>query len=215
VRVLGVDGCKAGWVAVALEDGRFAGARVVPVFEDLLGETASVIGVDIPLGETVPGARRADAAARRRLGRRHATVFTPAPLAAAAAPTYRAASDIARRLTGKAITQQAWHLLPKMIDASKHWAQASDRIREIHPECSFGQMKGEPLLSRKKTPEGRRERIDLLARVGIILEGSPDEDHVDAAAVAWSAHRVACDTARSLPDPPERDAEGRPVAIWY
>jgi predicted RNase H-like nuclease len=101
-----------------------------------------------------------------------------------------------------------------MRDAGGHWARASDRIREIHPECSFGEMKGTTLLSRKKTAEGRRERLDLLERAGIVLDGSPDEDTIDAAAVAWSAHRVARGVACSLPDPPERDAEGRPVAIW-
>ena len=112
------------------------------------------------------------------------------------------------------MSKQAWHLLPKMVDVAPHWRRAPRRIREIHPECSFGELKGEPLLSRKTTTEGRRERIQFLALAGIVLEGAPDEDTVDAAAVAWSAHRVACGVARSLPDPPERDSEGRPVAIW-
>jgi len=214
MRVLGVDGCKVGWAAVALEDGRFAGARVVPVFGDLLDDEASVIGVDIPLGETVLGDRQADARARKALGARHSTVFTPPPLESVHEPSYEAACTRARRLTGKAMSKQAWHLLPKMVDAAPHWQLAPQRIRETHPECSFGAMKGEPLLSRKKKAEGRRERIDLLACEGIFLQGSPHEDLVDAAAVAWSAHRVACGIARSLPDPPELDAEGRPVAIW-
>lgn len=214
MRVLGVDGCKAGWVGVVLDRGRFAGARVVPVLGELLGDEATVIGVDIPLGETVPGARGADARARELLGARHSTVFTPPPLESAHEPSYEAACALARRLTGKAMSKQAWHLLPKMIDAAPHWQLAPQRIREIHPECSFGEMKGETLLSRKQTSEGRRERIELLAREGISLPGSPNEDAIDAAAVAWSAQRVACGIARSLPDPPERDPEGRPVAIW-
>ena len=124
MRVLGVDGCKAGWVAVALEGGRFAAARVVPVFEDLISDEASVIGVDIPLGETVLGDRQADARARELLGARHSTVFTPPPLESARASSYEAACTLARGLTGKAMSKQAWHLLPKMVDAAPHWRRA-------------------------------------------------------------------------------------------
>jgi predicted RNase H-like nuclease len=40
-------------------------------------------------------------------------------------------------------------------------------------------------------------------------------DLIDAAAAAWSAWRIARDEARSLPEPPETAADGRPVAIWY
>ncbi|MFD5736590.1 DUF429 domain-containing protein [Streptomyces sioyaensis] len=36
-----------------------------------------------------------------------------------------------------------------------------------------------------------------------------------AAAAAWTAHRIAHGHAHSLPSPPEHDADGRPVAIWY
>jgi predicted RNase H-like nuclease len=41
------------------------------------------------------------------------------------------------------------------------------------------------------------------------------DDVLDATVAAWSAKRIASGIARSLPDPPERDAEGQPVAIWY
>ena len=46
-----------------------------------------------------------------------------------------------------------------------------------------------------------------------IPECRPD-DVLDAAAVAWTAGRVVNGDAFSLPDPPELDPEGRPVAVW-
>jgi predicted RNase H-like nuclease len=52
VRVLGVDACKGGWVAVELRDGAFAGAYLTRTLDDLLaplGDLAA-IGVDMPLG---------------------------------------------------------------------------------------------------------------------------------------------------------------------
>jgi predicted RNase H-like nuclease len=221
MRVLGIDGTKRGWVVVALQDSELARAHVVTSIADVISDPASVIGVDIPLGESTAGARQAEARARQLLGARHSTVFTPPPLSTASAPSYEAACSLARELTGKAMSRQAWHLLPKMIDAAPFWQVSPERIREIHPECSFAEMNGAPLTSRKRTAEGRRERIALLARQGVFLEGSPlagchapSDDVIDAAAVAWSARRVACGRARCMPDPPERDSEGRPIAIW-
>jgi predicted RNase H-like nuclease len=219
VRVLGVDGCKGGWVAVALEDGRFAGLRVITSIGELADDDSVVVGVDMPMGETTPGARASEAAARRFLGRRRSTIFTPPPLAAAV-DDYDAAKVTAISVTGKSISKQAWHLLPKMRDAAPHWARDPERFREVHPECAFAAMAGAPLASSKKTREGLDERRALLSARGVEIvdvrvKATRPDDVLDAAAVAWSAHRVATGVAVSLPDPPERDAEGRPVAVWY
>ena len=43
---------------------------------------------------------------------------------------------------------------------------------------------------------------------------APPDDVLDAAAVAWSAHRMATGTAQSHPNPPE-EANGHRIAIWY
>jgi len=222
LRVLGVDGAKGGWVVVALEDGRFVDSRLVGRFADLATDPAVVIGVDIPLGETTPGDRMAEPAARARIGPRRSSVFTPPPLAAAEADDYEQAKAIAIGRTGKGISKQAWHLLPKMVDVVDHWRAAPDRIREVHPECSFREMRGEPLPWPKKTWQGLADRLRLLRERGLDLVagrhhdgGIAPDDVVDAAAVAWTAHRIASGIAVSLPDPPECDAAGRPVAIWY
>lgn len=223
VRVLGVDGCKGGWVAVALEDGHYAEAWSVTTFSDLVDDSAIAIGVDIPLGETRPGEREAEAAAKEFLGRgQKAKVFTPPPLAAASATTFAAACEIAIEVFGKKITQQAWHLLPKMLDVAPHWRADSDRIREVHPECSFRALNGGTIEHGKKSWGGLWDRVEVLRSHGIeiprgveaVATIAPD-DILDAAAVAWTAHRLARGEARSLPEPPERDVDGRSVAIWY
>ena len=108
-----------------------------------------------------------------------------------------------------------------MRDVEPHWRHDPMRVREVHPECSFRTMKGDVLHTQKKTAAGRGERLALLhahgidlARGGTGVRGAAPDDVLDAAAVAWSAHRIACGLACSLPDPPERDADGRAVAIW-
>jgi len=222
VRVLGVDGAKGGWVIVVLDEGRYVESRLVERFAGAVADDAVVIGVDIPLGETTSAARRADSAARAFLGPRRSSVFTPPPLSTAAAAEYADAKRLAIAATGKAISKQAWHLLPKMLDAASHWRAAPLRIREVSPEASFRAMAGAPLTTSKRTAAGITDRRRLLEQHGIHVDdalhgvrGVKVDDVLDAAAVAWSADRIATGAARSLPDPPELDDAGRPVAIWY
>ena len=77
-----------------------------------------------------------------------------------------------------------------------------------------------PLRHRKKSAGGVLERLELLGRHGIELTElgasglAPVDDILDAAAAAWSAHRIAVGRAATLPDPPEL-VDGQRVAIWY
>jgi predicted RNase H-like nuclease len=78
MQTLGVDAARGGWIAVALEDGRFADAALERRFPGILERFphAAVVGVDIPIGLPEPGARRrADVEARRVVGARRSSVF--------------------------------------------------------------------------------------------------------------------------------------------
>ncbi len=86
---------------------------------------------------------------------------------------------------------------------------------------SFRAMnRGTPLRYRKKSSGGALERIEALRRHGIELgnlgaaASVPLDDVLDAAAAAWSAHRILKGTARTLPDSPEV-VDGQTVAMWY
>ena len=220
-RVLGVDGARGGWVAVALERGRFATARFVTRFGELVDDEATVIGVDIPLGSN-GAARVADAAARRLLGRRGASVFDAPPRDVLDAPDYATANRWCRERHDRGLSAQAWNLAPKMLDVEPHWHRAPHRIFEVHPELSFAAMAGSVVEEPKRTWAGQRTRARLLTEAGIRV---PDElgpagaagpdDVLDAAAVAWSAARIAVGAQQCVPDPAERDAANRPVAIWF
>ena len=86
---------------------------------------------------------------------------------------------------------------------------------------SFRELAGR-LLAPKKQWNGLAERRACLEEAGIVIPDALAEagtaaadDILDAAGAAWSARRIAEDVAASLPEPPERDANGRQVAIWY
>jgi predicted RNase H-like nuclease len=90
----------------------------------------------------------------------------------------------------------------------------------VHPEVSFRALGGRPLPASKRTWAGQAARRGLLEGAGIRLPdqlgragvAAPD-DVLDAAAAAWSAHRIADGRAASLPHPPQPDPLGRPIAI--
>jgi predicted RNase H-like nuclease len=79
-------------------------------------------------------------------------------------------------------------------------------------------MAGAPLEHSKHTPQGRELRRELLSRAGIALPPTPRApvtDTLDAAAVAWSAWRIATGRAVVIPARPQRDELGLPIAIRY
>ncbi|REA05004.1 DUF429 domain-containing protein [Haloferax sp. Atlit-6N] len=187
--VVGVDGCRSGWVcAVAAADG--LSVRVVSDFAavwDLARERdAERVLVDIPIGLPESDRRACDREARNLLGARAATVFFAPVRAVLDADSHEAASAANRERTGAGLSIQAWHLVPKIreVDAVLRETQrARQRVFESHPELAFAAFAGEPLSEPKSTPEGRDRRLDALrtafAGAGVGDDGS-NADGTDA-----------------------------------
>jgi predicted RNase H-like nuclease len=223
--VTGVDGCPAGWVAVTL--GQAAGDQVTEVTVatalDLL-PLAGVTAIDMPLGLLGAGWRDADLLARRALGRRGLTVFAIPPRAVWECQSYAEANRRCRELTGKGFSAQAWGLRRKIAEAGQFRRLAATgpagvQLYEVHPELSFAALAGAPLPDTKHTADGRAVRRDLLARAGITLPlkvaGAAEHDLLDAAAVAWSARRIAAGTAVTLTNRDQSADDGTEIAIRY
>jgi predicted RNase H-like nuclease len=223
MRVGGVDAAgKAGWVAVVLEDGRFESAHVANQLVDLIGDLgpATSIGVDIPIGRTESGLRKADQLARPFVGTRRSSVFAAPPPDVWTAKSYQAANEHLSSSGRPKLSQQSWALVPKIREADG-MSLADERVVEVHPEVSFRAMASADLPG-KKTWAGTVRRLELLSAEGIEVPGQlgpagkvPVDDVLDAAAAAWSAGRVARGVATSLPNPPEAGVDQRGVAIWY
>ncbi|MFE1880492.1 DUF429 domain-containing protein [Streptomyces diastatochromogenes] len=225
MEVLGVDACgRQGWIGIRLTDGTFAGSLVDVRLDALTKRAAGVeaIAVDMPLGLIEKGWRAADLGARALLGVRRSSVFLVAPRSAWREPDYLSASDRCHELTGYRLSQQAWALAPKLREARACWL-ADERIYEVHPEVSFYALAGGvPLDHAKKTWRGQNARRHLLAAAGLVLPDElgeadriPPDDVLDAAAAAWSAHRIALGIAGRIPEVPELDGKGRVVEIRY
>ena len=222
--VTGVDACRRGWVAVSLDAPRSGGVRVdaVRVHASLAGvlegDEASVVGIDMPLGLLDSGWREADRAARGLLGPRRSSVFAIPPRAVWAQASYQAANQRCRELTGQGFSIQAWGLRAKLLEADLYRATGDHPLYEVHPELAFGALAGAPLEHSKHTEAGRDLRRELLGRAGLVVPQdplAPVTDTLDAAAVAWSAWRIATGQAVVLPARPQQDGQGREIAIRY
>ena len=220
MRVTGMDACRGGWVAVSL-DGRLRveGARFHTSLAGVLdGDEASVVGIDMPLGLLESGWREADRLARGLLGPRRSSVFAIPPRSVWAQASYQAANQRCRELTGQGLAIQAWGLRAKLLEADRYRLTCRHPLYEVHPELAFGAMQGTPLVHSKHTAVGRDQRRELLGRVGIVLPrvpGAPVTDTLDAAAVAWSAWRIATGQAVVVPGRPQHDGLGQEIAIRY
>jgi predicted RNase H-like nuclease len=237
-RFTGVDACPGGWVAVTLSGagtgaGAVAGIGVeggdagtppavtVTVARTLDGLALDgVTGIDMPLGLLATGWRTADLLARRALGRRGSCVFAIPPRPVWEQPAYANANQGCRELTGRGMSIQAWGLRRKLLEADEFRRAAAPRLYEVHPELSFAALGGgTPLADSKHTRAGLAARRALLAQAGIVVPprvaGAAEDDLLDAAAVAWSAARVAAGAAVTLNDPAQRADDGREIAIRY
>ena len=136
------------------------------------------------------------------------------------------------------MSAQAFAIRDRILEVNGHLPRARARLLEGHPEVSFREMArsagdgagadGRPLAHGKASAEGLMLRADLLAAAGIAIPRSAYDalgtaaldDVFDAAAMAWTARRVAAGRARTLPPVPEvfsdtAFSDGVASAIWY
>jgi predicted RNase H-like nuclease len=195
--VAGVDGCKAGWLAIQLYA---SGSWCVKVFRDAaslwreLGH-AELILIDIPIGlpDRSTRLRRCDQEARLLLGQpRVSTVFPPPSRAALDARTYKDSCNQNLAEVGKKLSCQSYNIAKKIkqIDElMRRDAIARQQIRETHPELCFRAFNNcHAMQYGKKTNPGFRERLRVLRRV---LPRS--QDIIDYALGAYPRREVAKD----------------------
>ena len=217
VAVAGVDGRRGGWVVARVEldpSPSLVGLDFVAPLAPALDAGLAVVAIDMPIGLAAQGRRDCDVAARRML-QPHGTRVFPAPPRAALdhAADYAAACEASLSVSGKALSKQTWNLLSAIAEVD---VLADDpRLVECHPEVAFALMNGHPVDERKKTPEGRARRLDLLRRwLPDLADPAYGDDGLDAIACAWSAARIARGQALTLPngEVPSDDI-GRPMRI--
>jgi predicted RNase H-like nuclease len=219
VAVLGVDGWRGRWVGALLDGRRVTLLDLPDVAAVLAVPEVDVIAIDMPIGLSEDGVRACDVQARRRLGRAGSSVF-PAPLRQVLSATdYLNACRISVEASGKALSKQAWNLVPAIRSLDDALGDPPvDRIVEVHPELAFRAL-DDRVRDPKVTARGLAQRLAALGPVMDVdlLDAPPmvpAVDALDACAAAWSAQRVADGTAESVGDG-RRDSRDRPMRISW
>lgn len=192
---IGVDGCKAGWVAAIEGTDKPLHLTVYPQFADLLNDVPddAIIAVDMPIGlpERIIGSGRApEKLVRPMLGQRQSSVFSiPARAVVEMGaqlsgktqddyPLHQRASDLAKTLSDppKGVSIQAFYLFPKILELDGLLCESQTLkacVFESHPEVAFTVLNGgAPMQQPKKikgkvNPAGMEERIALLTSLGV------------------------------------------------
>lgn len=191
--LVGVDGCKAGWIAVKHEDDALS-VEVTTSFAALLAALLedAVVAVDMPIGlpEFSPrGGRGPEALVRPLLGQRQSSVFSIPSRAAVYADTdgfttidawysaHRKASEIAKTTSDppRGVSIQAFGIFSKIREIDALLIARPDlrgRVFESHPEVAFCRLNGGRAMRLPKkikgaiNPAGMAERKALLCRHG-------------------------------------------------
>jgi predicted RNase H-like nuclease len=193
--IAGVDGCKAGWIAVTLMSGEQPAVAIFRTFAALVDHLPgdAVIAVDMPIGLreiTRKGGRGPEMLVRPLLGACQSSVFSIPSRAAVYAAVeefttlelwygaHRMASAVARTTSEptRGVSIQAFGIFPKIreIDALlRARPELGRRIIESHPEVAFWRLNGEQAMrlpkkvKRQVNPAGMAERRTLLAGLGL------------------------------------------------
>jgi predicted RNase H-like nuclease len=231
VRVVGVDGCRGGWVAAAVDLATGSwDTRVHRHFGEVLAAStdAAAIAVDMPIGLASDGPRRCEELARRRLGVRRSSVFTPPTRRLleliADESDYATANRLSWDRLGRGISVQAFNIFRKIREVDEVMTpELQARVREVHPELSFCQMRGGLACHHgKMRRDGMEERLAALhATCGWWRDPFPShppvgagiDDVLDALAAAWTAARIARGEAETIPPEPELDGRGLRMEI--
>jgi predicted RNase H-like nuclease len=148
---IGVDGCRAGWIAVIWNN--HVELRLCATFAEILKFDFDALAVDIPIGlPAIPG-RKAEAGVREFLKGKSSSVFSVPARDAIYCSTYAEAKAVNLRLsTGQtSVTLQSFAIAPKIIEVDRFLTSARQQnIHEVHPEVSFATMNGNRAVLSKK-----------------------------------------------------------------
>ncbi len=221
---IGVDGCKGGWIAAVLDNGKLNISRYssldeitskYPNFDEFLIDM--VIGLQSNADHIRP-----DTFGRRLIKERASTIF-PAPCRQAIYADLIAESyNENERVLGKKFTPLTVGIIPKIKEVDSFLQknpEYKNRIKESHPEVCIARLNGKTMLSKKAEYEGIIERLKLIVTYipDISLENIMAisknmkcniDDIIDAIILAITANLSVQGYCESLPEEPMQDETG-------
>lgn len=229
--VVGLDGCRSGWVAARI-DGRSRTIHFLmpngqaSALDALLDLEFKRAAIDMPIGLPERGYRDCDIEARKLLGANASRVFLGARRDVLTAQFLATLNAALKRAGEPGVSAQLYGLKAKLGEADAFVRANPDiDIREAHPELVFQRLNKGVTVPRKRDQAGIDLRLALLKRDGFKDidawcgnrprgSGARPDDVLDACAMAIAARDFS--TKRVVPrGKVPRDAAGLPMQIWY
>jgi predicted RNase H-like nuclease len=219
-RFVGIDGFRYGWVAASIDDRGGQRFDYAGSLERLFREPYERAMVDMPIGLPTTGRRRCDSEARNLVG---PSVFTGIRRTLLDFDHQSDANAYYRSTGEPGVSAQLSGIVSKVREVDELKASiAATSLHETHPELVFQRLNGGRVLDRKKSRDGREQRVALLVGAGFgkirrWLEqrhgtGIGRDDLIDSCACAIAA-RDATEWLPKLDEPP--DPRGLAMRIWY
>ncbi|MBD8081061.1 DUF429 domain-containing protein [Chryseobacterium caseinilyticum] len=167
-KLIGIDGCKFGWVAVSMKSDT---ADLFKSLADLINfyPEDSMFMIDMPVG--LPNVdlkeRNCETIARKILSKkRKPSVFSVPCREAVYALSYEEANQVNKEKIKKGISKQSWGIVQKIREVDQllqNNRSFVDKIKESHPEVAFHFLNSQQSMEyNKKTTEGQQERLQVL-----------------------------------------------------
>lgn len=221
--VIGVDGCKSGWLVAACTDNRISLSKFCSIKEIIDNVQFEVCLIDMIIGlQSKVTNIRPEAEARKELKNRASTMF-PAPSRQAvygSTKEERLAANV--KALGKKYTSQTDAIIPKIRELDEYMQSEPDmrdKILESHPEVCFSRLNGEVIQNSKHTEDGIKDRAMILQRYlpevsyewvrdqAKIMKCAED-DIVDAICLAIVAGMQTQGETETIPKEPMADETG-------
>ncbi|MEI3605735.1 DUF429 domain-containing protein [Pseudogracilibacillus sp. SE30717A] len=168
---IGIDGCRDGWVLVALTEHKFE-IRVLSKIHDAktILENSKTTLIDIPIGlpeTSSENSRRPEATGRKILGKRASCIFNTPCRQAVYANNYTEANKLNKGILQKGLSKQSYYLTNKIKEVDNFLASDpsfKNKLIESHPEICFTMLNKEkkPIIENKNTDIGMKKRVDIL-----------------------------------------------------
>jgi predicted RNase H-like nuclease len=173
MNVVGIDGCKYGWISVNLKEDLFWKVKLFSNIEELLDyyKSSDLILIDMPLGllDESKEERICDKEIRKVLGYpRGMSVFGVPSRSAIYCDSYKEGNALNKKLMNKGISKQLWGIAPKIKRLDQYLIKnkiLGKKIFESHPELAFMMLNGKSMNHNKRTKEGYTERFELLKKI--------------------------------------------------
>ncbi|MDJ0880805.1 MAG: DUF429 domain-containing protein [Gammaproteobacteria bacterium] len=171
MKYIGIDGCKAGWFYIGLDDAEYQ-IGIFPCILELSPflPSAKRVLVDIPIGlnRDDQHERQCDVLARNCLKPyRHASVFPAPSRCALEYRDYQQANEANRACTGRGLSRQTFNIMSKIreVDDFLQKEPQRNKVMECHPELGFWAINNKQAMRHnKKTQQGFEERLALLVK---------------------------------------------------